>query len=310
VSQLSDSLRRELVTRTFAPHSDVGTVEFTTSIDVGTMANVVSPRHPFLDGPFPRAFAHRGWHLGELAGMESSLAAFRRAVAEGYRYLETDVRTTRDGVVVVIHDATLDRTTDGSGEIEKLDWAAVRTARVAGREPICRLVDLFEELPGTLFNIDVKVDSAVGPVLDLLHRTRGWDRVCLASFSEARLQRLRAAAGPRLLTSMGTASAVALRLRSVSLSLRGARNAATMPIRGRLAQLPVRMCGVRVVDRALVRCAHRRGLEVHAWTVDRAAEMQALLDLGVDGLITDRPDVLRDVLRVRGVWPGAAAQAQ
>ncbi len=274
------------------------------------MGNVVSSRHPFLDGPLPRAFAHRGWHLGELAGMESSLAAFRRGAAEGYRYLETDVRATRDGVVVVIHDATLDRTTDGCGEIEKLDWAAVRTARVAGREPICRLADLLEELPGMLLNIDVKADSAVAPVLDLLHRARGWDRVCLASFSEARLQRLRTAAGPRLLTSMGTASAVALRLRSVSLLRRGARKAATMPIRGRLAQLPVRMCGVRVVDRALVRCAHRCGLEVHAWTVDQAAEMHALLDLGVDGLITDRPDVLRNVLRVRGVWPGAAAQAQ
>jgi glycerophosphoryl diester phosphodiesterase len=284
--------------------------QFTASINVGTMANVVSSRHPFLDGPFPRAFAHRGWHLGELAGMESSLAAFRRAAAEGYRYLETDVRATRDGVVVVIHDATLDRTTDGCGEIEKLDWAAVRTARVAGREPICRLADLLEELPGMRLNIDVKADSAVAPVLNLLHRTHGWDRVCLASFSEARLQRLRTAAGPRLLTSLGTASAVALRLRSMSLSRRGARKPATMPIRGKLAQLPVRMCGVRVVDRALVRCAHRRGLEVHAWTVDRAAEMAALLDLGVDGLITDRPDVLRDVLRVRGVWPGAAAQAQ
>ncbi|MFN2479685.1 MAG: glycerophosphodiester phosphodiesterase family protein, partial [Pseudonocardiaceae bacterium] len=217
---------------------------------------MVSRRHPFLDGPFPRAFAHRGWHLDELAGMESSLAAFRRAAAEGYRYLETDVRATRDGVVVVIHDATLDRTTDGSGEIEKMDWAAVRTARVAGREQICRLADLLEELPGMLLNIDVKADSAVAPVLDLLHTTRGWDRVCLASFSEARLQRLRTAAGSQLLTSMGTASAVALRLRSVSMPQHGARKSATMPIRGKLAQLPVRMCGVRVVDQALVRCAH------------------------------------------------------
>jgi len=272
------------------------------------MASVVSPRHPFLDGPFPRAFAHRGWHLGELAGMESSLAAFRRAAVEGYRYLETDVRATRDGVIVVIHDATLDRTTDGSGEIEKLDWATVRTARVGGREPLCRLDDLLEELPEALLNIDVKADSAVGPVLDLLHRTCGWKRVCIASFSEARLQRLRTAAGPRLLTSMGTASAVTLRLRSVSLPRRRVRR--SEPIRGKLAQLPVRMCGLKVVDRALVRYAHDRGLEVHAWTVDRAVEMQALLDLGVDGLITDRPDVLRDVLRVRGVWPGAGAQAQ
>lgn len=256
--------------------------------------------HPYLDGPFPRAFAHRGWHLGELAGMENSLAAFRRAVREGYRYLETDVQATRDGVVVVHHDATLDRTTDGSGVVDQLDWAVVRTAQVGGREPVCGLADLLEELPEALLNIDVKSDSAVAPVLDLLRRTGAWHRVCLASFSEARLQRLRRAAGPKLLTSMGRMSATALRLRSALPWL-------PLPIRGQLAQVPMRRHGIRVVDRALVRFAHRRGLEVHVWTVDRAQDMTTLLDIGVDGVVTDRPDVLRDVLRARRVWPGADA---
>lgn len=268
-------------------------------------AEVAPASHPYLDGPFPRAFAHRGWHLGELTGMENSLAAFRRAAAEGYRYLETDVQATRDGVVIVQHDTTLDRTTDGGGAVAQLDWAAVRTARVGGREPVCRLVDLLEDLPDALLNIDVKSDSAVAPVLDLLDRTRGWDRVCLASFSEARLQRMRKAAGPRLLTSMGTASAVALRLRSALPFLPW-----RAPIRGGLAQLPVRSQGIRVVDRALLRYAHRRHLEVHVWTVDRAEEMTALLDLGVDGVVTDRPDLLRDVLRARGAWPGADTDAR
>jgi glycerophosphoryl diester phosphodiesterase len=262
---------------------------------------VVSTQHPFLDGPFPRAFAHRGWHVGELAGMENSLAAFRAAVAEGYRYLETDVHATRDGVAVVMHDATLDRTTDASGEVEKLDWARVKTARVGGREPVCQLADLLEELPTALLNIDVKADSAVVPVLEVLARARAWHRVCLASFSDARLQRLRRAAGPALLTSMGPASAVALRLRSAS----SLTSPVGVPIRGELAQLPVRVCGIPVIDRALVRYAHHRDLEVHVWTVDRAEEMHALLDLGVDGVITDRPDVLRDVLRARRAWPEA-----
>lgn len=235
--------------------------------------------------------------------MENSLSAFRRAAAEGYRYLETDVRATRDGVVVVQHDATLDRTTDGSGALAELGWAAVRTARIGGREPVCRLADLLEELPDALLNIDVKSDLAVAPVLELLHHTQGWDRVCLASFSEARLQRMRKLAGPRLLTSMGTTSVVGLRLHSAlpALPLR-------VPIRGALAQLPVRRHGITVVDRALVRYAHRRGIEVHVWTVDQAGQMQALLDLGVDGLVTDRPDVLRDVLCARDAWPGADAR--
>ena len=265
---------------------------------------MASPSHPYLDGPVPRAFAHRGWHLDDLAGMENSLAAFRRAAAEGYRYLETDVRATCDGVVVVLHDPTLDRTTDRSGAIEQLDWAAVRTARVGGREPVCRLEELLEELPEARFNVDVKADSAVTPVVELLHRTGAWHRVCLASFSEARLQRLRRAAGPRLLTSIGTASAAALRLRSALPFLPGP------PIRGGLAQLPVRRHGIPLVDRALLRYAHGHGLEVHVWTIDRAEEMAALLDLGVDGLVTDRPDVLRDVLRGRDAWPGADGQTR
>lgn len=257
--------------------------------------------HPYLEGPFPRAFAHRGWHIGDLSGRENSLAAFRRAVEEGYRYLETDVHATRDGEVVVLHDATLDRTTDGTGRVEQLDWATVRTARVRGHDPICRLTDLLEELPDALLNVDVKADSAVEPVLGVLRRADAWDRVCLASFSEARLQRLRGAAGPRLLTSMGTASVVALRLRSLMPLL------PVPPIRGGLAQLPPRGYGIPVVDRALLRYAHRRHMEVHVWTVDRAEEMRALLDLGVDGLVTDRPDTLRDVLRARQAWPGAGA---
>lgn len=253
--------------------------------------------HPYLCGPYPRAYAHRGWHLGELAGLENSLSALRRAVAEGYRYLETDVHATRDGVPVVLHDATLQRTTDGVGAVAELDWAQVRRARIGGREPVCRLEDLLDELPTALLNVDVKADSAVEPVLRLLQRTGAWDRVCLASFSEARLRRLRRAAGPRLLTSMGTAAAATLRLRSLLPWLPAPR------VHGTLAQLPRYHLRVPVVDPALIRCAHRLGCEVHVWTVDRPAEMVELLELGVDGLVTDRPDLLRDVLISRGRWP-------
>lgn len=260
---------------------------------------MATPEHPYLCGPYPRAYAHRGWHLDELTGMENSLSALRRAVAEGYRYLETDVRASRDGVVVVAHDPTLQRTTDRIGTVSELDWAQLRGARIGGREPVCRLEDLLEELPRALLNIDVKADDAVEPVLRLLQRTDAWDRVCLASFSEARLQRLRRAAGPRLLTSMGTASAVALRLRSVLPWL------PVPPVRDTLAQLPRHCWRLRVVDPALIRCAHRLRREVHVWTIDCPDEMAELLELGVDGLVSDRPDLLRDVLVTRGSWPGA-----
>ncbi len=258
------------------------------------------PAHPFLRGPYPRAYAHRGWHLGELAGMENSLSALRRAVTEGYRYLETDVRATRDGVPIVLHDPTLDRTTDRRGVVAELGWHQVRRARIGGRQPVCRLADLLEELPTALLNIDVKADSAVGPVLELLRRTGAWDRVCLASFSERRLRRLRRAAGPRLLTSMGTASVVALRVRSL---LPWLPLHLLLPLGAHLAQVPLRRGPVPVVDPALVRHARRHGIEVHVWTVDDPGVMGVLLDAGVDGLVTDRPDLLRDVLVRQGRWP-------
>jgi glycerophosphoryl diester phosphodiesterase len=276
------------------------------------LLRIIVDVHPYLDGPYPRAFAHRGWHVDELAGMENSLSALRRAVHEGYVYLETDVHACSDGVVVVHHDATLDRTTDGRGPVATQPWSAVRTARVGGREPVCRLEDVLEELPHVKINIDVKSDHAVRPVLDVLHRTGAWDRVCLAAFSERRLARLRAEAGPRLLTSLGPRGAAALRVRSL-LSVR--RTAAppipavpstvdggATPLARRPAQVPRRHGRVRVVDAALLRYARRAGIEVHVWTIDSPAEMAELLDLGVDGLVSDRPDLLRDVLKARGVW--------
>jgi glycerophosphoryl diester phosphodiesterase len=257
----------------------------------------VSDTHPYLDGPHPRAYAHRGWHLDDLADMENSLSGFRRAVAEGYRYLETDVHATSDGVVVVHHDRTLDRTTDRTGPVGGQPWSSVGRALIGGREKITRLVDLLEELPDAMFNIDVKADAAVEPVLAVLRRAGAMGRVCLASFSDTRLARLRRLGGPRLLTSMGPRSVGAL-------WVSGRVPGAGLAVRGALAQVPASRGRLRVVDGRFVRTAHRRGAEVHVWTVDDEVEMARLLDLGVDGLVTDRPDLLREVLRARQEWTG------
>lgn len=254
--------------------------------------------HPYLSGPYPRAYAHRGWHVGELAGMENSGAAFRRAVAEGFRYLETDVHATADGVVVALHDASLDRTTDGGGAVHAQPWSAVRSVKVGGREPVSRLDELLEELPDALWNIDVKADSAVGPVLEILRRCAAFDRVCLASFSDVRLARLRRLGGPGVLTSMGPGSVAALWAAGKGLpTVRLAR--------GAMAQIPERQGPLTLVSPAVLRVAHAAGLEVHVWTINEARRMRELLDLGVDGLVTDRPDLLREELRSRGSWPTA-----
>lgn len=260
-------------------------------------------RHPYLDGPYPRAYAHRGWHTGELTGLENTLAAFHRAADEGFSYLEMDVHVAADGAVVVHHDPTLDRTTDGVGAIRELPAAAVVEARVGGREPVPLLADVLAELPRMRITIEVKAAAVLAPLLALLDRTDSWHRVCLGSYQESWLRRARQAAGRRLCTSMAQASAFGLRSRAWldalpwPLSLLPAP-----PARGDLAQLPRRFGGLTVVDERLLRAAHRSGREVHVWTVDDPAEMAELLDLGVDGLLSDRPDLLRDLLARRDQW--------
>lgn len=257
--------------------------------------------HAFLAGPYPRAFVHRGWHYEDLDGMENSLSAFRRAVDEGYHYLETDVHATADGVVVVQHDPVLDRTTDAKGAVARLPWQVVRTAKIGGREPVSRLEDVLEELPDALFNIDVKAEQAIEPLVDVLRRTGAFGRVCVASFSEARLERVRRSAGDGLLTSMGTRAIARLwaagRLPGFVRARRGHQ---------RIAQVPARQGRLTVVDKRLIAAARRRGIEVHVWTIDEPDQMNELIDLGVDGLMTDRPGVLRDVLRARGLWATAS----
>ncbi len=255
------------------------------------------PPFPYLAGSLPRAFAHRGWHIGDLEGLENSLPAFQRAVAEGYRYLETDVHATSDGVVVVHHDGTLDRTTDGRGAIATQTWAQLKDVKIDGRAPLSRLEDLLEELPEAFFNIDVKADSAVVPFVRTLQRTGAIDRVAAASFSDSRLSRLRRLAGPKLLTAMGPRSVFLLWTNGWAPLLQFSRFSA-----GWLAQVPVRQGPLKVVDEAFVKSAVRRGFEVHTWTIDEADEMRTLLDLGVHGIVTDRPDLLREVLQERGAW--------
>jgi glycerophosphoryl diester phosphodiesterase len=247
----------------------------------------------FLDAP-PLAFAHRG---GAADGDENTAEAFGRAIALGYRYLETDVHATADGVPVVLHDPDLARVTGSAGLVAHLRWADLAAVRVGGAGAVPRLDDVLAAWPHARFNIDVKVDAAAVPAVDAVRRVGAEERVLLAAFHDARLTRLRALAGPRVVTSLGR-RAVA-RLRAASL--------AGLPFRPHpsavAAQVPVRHGPIRVVDRRLLACAHHAGLQVHVWTIDEPDEMRRLLDLGVDGIMSDRIETLRDVFAQRGLWP-------
>jgi glycerophosphoryl diester phosphodiesterase len=252
---------------------------------------------PFLDGATPLAFAHRGGALlAANDGIENTLAAFRNAVEMGYRYLETDVHTSLDDVVYAFHDVELTRMTGTVSAFRDLESAAIDSILVGGREPIPRLADLLEAFPEARFNIDVKADDAVDPTLAVLRDAGALDRVCLTSFSADRLHRLRADA-PTAPSCFSYGEIVLLRFAPFQwLQAYGKRRG------GSCVQVPFRHRRLTVVTPGLVRRAHRIGVPVHVWTIDDPAEMRYLLDIGVDGLMSDRVDVLQDVLRDRGEW--------
>jgi glycerophosphoryl diester phosphodiesterase len=247
-------------------------------------------RFAYLDHDGPIAFAHRG---GASEVPENTMPAFQHAVNLGFGYVETDVHATSDGMLLAFHDSRLDRVTDSKGIISEMTWEQVRTAKVDGLEPIPLLADLLTAWPNLRINIDPKKDNAVEPLIAVLREHNAVERVCIGAFSDARLRRIRSALGPGLCTSTGPLETARLRFASWKIGKGPAGIGA--------AQVPVRQGPIPVVDRAFVSCGHRLGLAVHVWTIDDAAEMDRLLDLGVDGIMTDRPVILRDVFVRRGL---------
>lgn len=259
----------------------------------------LAPPTGFLDYPRPLAFAHRGG-AGHFA--ENSWRAFEHAVGLGYAYLETDAHATADGQVVAFHDKRLDRVTDAEGAIARLPWARVSAARIDGTEPIPLLADLISSWPGVRFNIDIKDEPAVEPVAEVVRRTASWDRVCLVSFSGRRLAAVRKALDRPVCTATSPAEIGMLRYSTSQAA----------GLAGRFARLGIGCAQVPsgLVTPRFLRRAHAAGLQVHAWTVNEAAEMARLLDLGADGIMTDNTVTLREVLRGRGGWhprPGSGS---
>lgn len=253
----------------------------------------------YLDHPGPIPLAHRGFDRG---GLENSMLAFQAAVDLGFRHLETDVHATVDGVLVAFHDASLDRVTDGTGQIARMPWAQVRRARIGGQHPIPRLEELLHTWPQARWNIDIKAPGAVGPLVRVVEHTQAHDRVCITSFSDRRRQQaLRRLTRP-VVTSAGQQRTALFRA-AAQLASRPDLSMVRTALRGVDGlQIPTRFRGVPLVTERTVAAAHAAGRFVHVWTINEEAEMHRLLDLGVDGLVTDRADVLKQVLLQRGQW--------
>jgi glycerophosphoryl diester phosphodiesterase len=262
-------------------------------------------------------FAHQG---GAREAPSSTLLALRQAVAAGADALELDVHATADRQLVVCHDATVDRTTNGRGAIAELTLAELQALDNAywwvpgevvapgrpeveyvyrGRAPLDRslgiatLREVLDAFPGTFLNLDIKqtaptVEPYEAELAALLREFERGDDVIVASFLDQATAAFSAIA-PGFPTSYGTMAAAAF-LQSV---VQGTEPPPTTHV---ALQVPAAFESVTLVDQRFVAAAHDHGIAVHVWTVDDADEMIRLIDLGVDGIMTDRPTVLEAVL--------------
>lgn len=241
----------------------------------------------------PMAIAHRG---GAALAAENTLVAFGTATSLGLRYLETDVRLTSDRELVCFHDATLERVTDGHGRVQHHTLRQLQALRVDGHESIPTLADALDAFPRSNFTVDLKDEAAIEPLARLLGHRPFAERVCVAGAWDGWLAHLRRLA-PDVHTALGWRSLTTLVCCSRTRA-RTPRRVATAPF----AHVPLRLGSVPIFVERLVTHAHDIGIRVVVWTVDEPRTMHQLLDHGVDGIITDRPDLLREVLIARGTW--------
>jgi len=264
-----------------------------------------SIRRPFMQHDAPLFFAHRG---GSLLRPENTMLAFEYGMSFGADALELDIQQTRDGELVVIHDPTLDRTTSGSGPVASYALDEVRAVDAGYRFTtdggatfpyrgqgitIPTLRQVFERFPHARINIDLKESTPdrEARLWALIQEFAAEDRICAGCFTHAALVRFRRLTGARVATSASPREVRSFLLAALSHTtnwwLRTAYDA---------LQVPDTYGSVRIVSRTTVEAAHRLGVDVHVWTVDERSHMEALLALGVDGLMTDRPDILAAVL--------------
>jgi glycerophosphoryl diester phosphodiesterase len=262
------------------------------------------PARPYLAGDRPLFFAHRG---GSALAPENTLAAFERGLSYGADALETDVHVTRDGEIVVIHDATVDRTTDGAGpvasytldELRTLDAGFCFTPDGGHTYPhrglgvtIPTLREVLERFPATRVNIEMKFSTPESEehLWRIIQEYGAEDRVLVASFPLAPLARFRALTGGRVATSATMPETRMFLLAAYSRRARRLRPAYDA------LQAPETWRRIPIVTPVTVAAAHQLGLPVHVWTVDDRPQMERLLAIGVDGLMSDRPDILSAVL--------------
>ena len=248
-----------------------------------------------LRSPFTTPFqpiAHRG---GAGEACENSLEAFRNAASLGYCYMETDMQVSADGEIYLFHDDRLEQVSNGTGFFSDHKAAEIDKLRLLNGEPIIRLADILSALPEAIFNIDIKRKNGTAPLAQFLSSHPDAERVIAASFHKDRLELLKELAGKAVQVTAVQSDVIKLKLMGWGVPLAKPDVIA--------AQVPLRHYGVPIITPSFISICKKLDIKLHVWTIDDADVMRWLIDSGVDGIMTDRPSLLRKVAIEKGCWP-------
>ena len=235
--------------------------------------------HSFLKSKF-QGFVHRG---DTSSYIENTLEAFKSAETLGYKYIETDLRETKDGKIITFHDANIKRITGSNITINRSSLSDIRMRRLPKNETIPTIDEVLEELPDSYFNMDLKVSNMEEKVLKKIKSHNALDRICLGSFNSKTIKKINVLE-PKIITSMGLAQVVKYKFFNIKSN-------------SKLIQIPVSWNGIKVITKGFIEKLHNDNLKVHVWTINKENEMQSLIDMGVDGIMTDNAIGLMNVMK-------------
>jgi len=240
--------------------------------------------HPYLNVSGVAISAHRG---GSIEAPENTLESFEYALELGSSYIETDVQLSADGIPYIFHDDDLKRLLGRDVMFNSMSSSEIEKLRLFKSYSIPTLKMALENFPDALFQIDLKTDEVAMPAMQVIEELNAFDRVCIASFSSNRLKMVRENF-PKTCFSMGPKEILQVLLASFGLYKQN--------VPGDCLQVPIYHYGIKLVTKRFVKYVQSIGLKIHVWTINDVDTMQKLIDLGVDGIITDKPKVLRDLL--------------
>ena len=234
----------------------------------------------YLDYDGLKVLAHRG---GAEESYENTTESFEYSQLLGCEFIETDVQVSSDGIPYIFHDDDLKRILNKPVRFDSLSSNEIDDLNIFNSCKIPKLSDTLLRFPNLCFQIDFKTDEVVMPALDVINDMNVFDRVCIASFSSKRLQNVRSLY-PDLCISMGPNEVFKTLLASLNL-YKG-------EIPGDCLQIPMSYYGIKIVSKRFVDFVHSRGLKIMIWTINDIKTFKYLIDLGVDGIITDKPKLL------------------